>query len=106
MTNYIIPSSTPSGQKVDLTGLTYPCRITDLRTGVEYIIESAGGDQIALSSSGSTSTAPSYGPTSDRPNYSEPSGVAYFDTDLGKPVWYNGDEWVDADGASVDSSGY
>ena len=102
MTNYIIPSSTPSGQKVDLTGLTYPCRITDLRTGIEYVLESAGGKQVLLS----PTPVPPYGPTSKRPTYNGPSSIPYFDTDLGKPVWYNGDEWVDADGASVDSSGY
>jgi hypothetical protein len=28
-------------------------------------------------------------------------GQPYFDTTIGRPVWYNGTEWVDATGASV-----
>lgn len=99
MTNYIIPSSTPSTQQVDLTGLTFPCRITDLRTGTEYVLESAEGSQVLLS----PTPVPPHGPTADRPTYNEPSSIAYFDTDLGKPIWYNGSEWVDSTGASADT---
>ena len=40
------------------------------------------------------------GPTADRPT-SPPTGTMFFDTDLGKPVWYNGSGWVDATGASA-----
>lgn len=40
------------------------------------------------------------GTTANRPtsplNYSQ-----YFDTDLGKPIWYDGSGWVDATGASA-----
>lgn len=37
------------------------------------------------------------GTTGDRP--SEPEDYEmYFDTDLGHPIWYNGTEWVDAEG--------
>ena len=25
-------------------------------------------------------------------------GFMYFDTDLGKPIWWNGTKWVDANG--------
>lgn len=40
------------------------------------------------------------GQTQDRPE--EPSLYAmYFDTDLGIPVWWNGEEWVDAEGNTV-----
>lgn len=40
------------------------------------------------------------GPTAERPvNYLE-TGDWYFDTTLGKPIWYSGG-WVDATGASV-----
>ena len=31
-------------------------------------------------------------------------GFMYFDTDLGQPIWWNGAEWVDATGTSVESS--
>ena len=40
----------------------------------------------------------SFGASSNRPNYMIPS-PDYFDTDLKKPVWYNGtSRWVDSDG--------
>lgn len=45
------------------------------------------------------------GTTDDRPDMSflngEPWGGVYFDTDLGKPIWWRGDKWVDATGAEV-----
>ncbi|MFT9057677.1 MAG: glycosyl hydrolase family 28-related protein [Ethanoligenens sp.] len=47
-----------------------------------------------------------YGPTANRPvptgnTWLEP-GIMYFDTDLGKPVWWNGSaHWVDGTGAVV-----
>jgi hypothetical protein len=28
-------------------------------------------------------------------------GRSYFDTDLGKPIWWNGTAWVDSSGTSV-----
>lgn len=37
-------------------------------------------------------------------DYERPSGEigsTYFDTTLGKPIWYDGDFWVDATGAQV-----
>ena len=30
-----------------------------------------------------------------------PTGGMFFDTTLGKPIWYNGNSWVDAVGNSV-----
>ena len=33
------------------------------------------------------------GPTGDRPIGVEP-GFMYFDTDIGKPVWFNGTDWI------------
>jgi hypothetical protein len=40
------------------------------------------------------------GTTADRP--ASPNLYAlYFDTTLGKPVWYDGSEWVDATGTIV-----
>ena len=43
------------------------------------------------------------GPSSDRPT--EPTvGQKYFDTDLGKPIYWNGTEWVDALGNSADTT--
>lgn len=41
------------------------------------------------------------GTTAERP--SEPYDYqSYFDTDLDKPIWYNGTSWVDATGADPD----
>lgn len=41
------------------------------------------------------------GVTADRPMQTLYVGRIYFDTTLGKPIWYNGTGWVDATGASV-----
>jgi hypothetical protein len=43
---------------------------------------------------------PLAGITAARP-VAPPTGYAYFDTTLGKPVWYNGASWVDATGAAA-----
>lgn len=40
------------------------------------------------------------GTTANRPT-SVPTGYMYFDTDLGKPIWWNGTGWVDATGTAV-----
>ncbi len=40
------------------------------------------------------------GATSARPT-SPSTGTHYFDTTIGKPIWYNGTHWVDATGSSV-----
>ncbi len=40
------------------------------------------------------------GDTSERPT-SPTTGFDYFDTDLNRPIWYNGSAWVDATGTSV-----
>ena len=39
------------------------------------------------------------GGTSNRPN--GVTGMMFFDTTIGKPIWYNGTKWVDANGADV-----
>lgn len=41
------------------------------------------------------------GSTLDRPTTNISSGCMYFDTTLGKPIWYNGTNWVDASGTQV-----
>lgn len=40
------------------------------------------------------------GPTSERPS-APVTFQSYFDTTLGKPIWYEGINWVDATGAIV-----
>lgn len=44
---------------------------------------------------------PLQGPTAGRPTKNLNVGLRYFDTDLGKPVFYKGPGWVDATGASA-----
>lgn len=41
------------------------------------------------------------GTTANRPTANLWIGRPYFDTTLGKPVWYDGTNWVDATGATV-----
>lgn len=45
---------------------------------------------------------PNAGPTASRPT-GPPTGFSYFDTDLGRPIWFKGSSfgWVFADGTSV-----
>lgn len=57
------------------------------------------GDQLSLDPRGINS----FGPTANRPDVSTSSlvGFRYFDTDLGKPIWWNSSDWVDAAGTVV-----
>lgn len=41
------------------------------------------------------------GATSDRPTIGIYAGYQYYDTDLKKPIWYNGSAWTDSTGAKV-----
>jgi hypothetical protein len=41
------------------------------------------------------------GDTASRPSLNEANGQSYFDTDLNKPIWWNGTDWVDALGSNV-----
>lgn len=41
------------------------------------------------------------GETSKRPTKLLWVGRQYFDTTIGKPIWYDGTNWVDATGATV-----
>ena len=40
------------------------------------------------------------GATYKRPTLTE-IGVPYYDTTLNKPIWWNGNNWIDATGATV-----
>ena len=40
------------------------------------------------------------GTTENRPSNVN-VGYMYFDTNINKPIWYNGTKWVDATGANV-----
>ena len=43
------------------------------------------------------------GTIDERPDNGILPGFIYFDTTLGKPIWWNGENWVDALGNSVDT---
>lgn len=47
------------------------------------------------------STLPYSGPTVDRPTVGLVDGLFYFDTTLGIPIWWYGQNWVDATGTTV-----
>ena len=40
------------------------------------------------------------GSSADRPTTAV-LGQCYFDTDLNKPIWFNGTNWVDYTGATI-----
>lgn len=44
------------------------------------------------------SEASMYGPSSERPVTGRYVHMSWFDSTLGKPIWWNGTAWVDADG--------
>jgi len=51
-----------------------------------------------------STTAQWSGTTANRPVFIDKttsSNIPYFDTDLGKPIWYNGTAWVDSAGTGV-----
>lgn len=63
--------------------------------GVKIISPVSASSQIAIPS-GNTASRPS-------PSLNEWASVLYFDTTLGKPIWYDpsNNEWVDATGTAV-----
>lgn len=92
-------NGTPETKAVAATGSLYGR--TDGQLGIEaYLKTVASGSNgwlpIALRRSGTTSNRPVI------PSGSAFSGITYFDTTLGKPIWSNSSSgWVDATGASV-----
>jgi hypothetical protein len=42
-----------------------------------------------------------YNTTSNRPINGMRTGDVFFDTTIGKPIWYTGSGWVDATGSAV-----
>lgn len=72
---------------------------TDASAGIEFFVKASGA--------GNTGWLPfhvrRYGATASRPAISGSAftGVEYFDTTIGKPVWYSGAAWVDATGTTA-----
>jgi hypothetical protein len=46
-------------------------------------------------------TVPPSGTTADRPTGRLQVGQYYFDTTIGRPIWYNGTNWINAAGTVV-----
>jgi hypothetical protein len=46
-------------------------------------------------------TVPPSGTTADRPTGRLQVGQYYFDTTIGRPIWYNGTNWINASGTVV-----
>lgn len=64
---------------------------------VQYI-DNTGTPQLAQPTS--ADVVPASGTTAARPTV-HATGQPYFDTTLGKPIWWNGTNWVDATGTVV-----
>jgi hypothetical protein len=43
-------------------------------------------------------TVPNFGPSTSRPTEGLLVGQTYFDTTLNRPIWWNGNYWIDAIG--------
>lgn len=116
--NNITTSSSPVSNYYDSFSTTYGCfvsgndertryyrvpsAITRVFVGV-YASNRSGLLRIGVPSSSMFEAIPNrgkFGATSERPS-ALPLGVAYFDTTLGKPIYYNGTGWVDAAGNAV-----
>lgn len=87
-------------------------RVTSISGNTLYLAETSGtfqvGEKIQLASNnfwvyGDYLQIPiiGSGTSAFRPSVSVAQGTMYFDTTLGKPIWYNGTNWVDATGATV-----
>jgi len=69
-----------------------------------FLNPAGGGTLIDTLSDKSQFVDPSRGPTLARPTPAFPGilvGQQYFDTDLGYPIWWDGSQWIDANGTPV-----
>ncbi len=64
-----------------------------------------GRPKVNVNIGGAASDNKHAGTTDGRPVNGILTGFQYFDTDLGKPVWWNGEGWVDAMGDDPDVTG-
>ena len=107
--------------KVDHNGKVYPQNTTawlEAGTGATTTGMSGGGIKMRTDTSRSSDLTPLWvgiGPddvaapvqiirgavTGSRPSSPAAVGQMFFDTTLGKPIWWNGSNWVDATGSTV-----
>lgn len=86
----------PNGVVTALQSSIYLRRTTDSGTPRLYVKYSSG----SANSSWYPMQAITSGPTSSRPT-GVPRGFVYYDTTLGRPVWWHGPEWKDATGTTA-----
>jgi hypothetical protein len=89
-TNELLDAHSVMGQDKAPLWMTFQnARFT---TGWQKFMSDVSNYLIALTSSGTTA---------DRPTKMLFTGKTYFDTTIGKPIWYNGTSWVKADGTAA-----
>ena len=82
-------------------------QINEVYTGQPYFNTTLRKWNVAMRGSywvdamGNNADAPYYGTTEDRVSTNVRQGFMYFDTTLKKPIWWSGQNWLDATGAIV-----
>lgn len=74
-----------------------------VNNGNQYTFKKVNGDaitEINICARGTTAQRPSFVPGSTSTNY-DFVGFQYYDTDLKKPIWFDGRNWKDATGTQV-----
>ncbi|OYR68159.1 hypothetical protein [Halorubrum ezzemoulense] len=69
-------------------------------SGERLMTLTGSGEEIRHEQNDSVDVVWESGPTTERPS-SPVTGQRYFDTDLGQPIWFDGSDWVDAQGNTV-----
>lgn len=97
-----------TGDDIEIyAGTVHPEGALSAKQGSIYILTLTGQVNILQKGTNSGSTGWSgrldlaSGPTSSRPSVNLKAGQGYFDTTLGKPIWWKGSGWVDATGVTV-----
>lgn len=74
-----------------------------VNNGNQYTFKKVEGEKITeinICARGTTAQRPSFVPTGSSTNY-DFVGFQYYDTDLKKPIWFDGRNWKDATGTQV-----
>ena len=84
-------SEMPYGSKVIESGIVYTAtRVVENGTEKALWLDELGRQKNEQYNASTTSNRPSL--------TSNDAGFQYFDTDLGKPIYWTGSKWVDANG--------
>ena len=72
---------------------------TEINVEVTFYVKAFSDDTFSVNSIRNKTM----GPSSDRPTYNNiPTGYKYYDTTLGKFIWWNGTKWVDGNNNNAD----